>query len=176
MWLVGGGGQGCWNSWQGIWNHLPWPETKGKAGARNRVHDEAGESLGSAARPGAQAEKHQEGATVWRGQSYTAQFSEGLSDGRLIFPGNSAETQSLRTLRLTEWNLHLDKLPSRPQVLYCYQVQAHNARHTTGQSIERQGAGARNSDFIQKTSRLRDVGLMSQRTIFPELEFRLLLH
>ena len=41
---------------------------------------------------------------------------------------------------------------------------------------KKQAVGARNSDFIQKASRWRDGGLVSQRTILPELEFRLLLH
>lgn len=37
----------------------------------------------------------------------------------------------------------------------CYRVQACIAHRTTGQYIERQIVGARNSDFIHKANRLR---------------------
>ena len=53
----------------------------------------------------------------------------------------------------------------------CYQVQVHAAHHAT----ERRGLRARNGNFIWKVRNHKDGGLLSQRTILPELELSLLL-
>ena len=58
----------------------------------------------------------------------------------------------------------------------CFQVQAHTHNHTTGHYIKRQVAERVIGSLFGQLADLEDGGLMSQRTIFPELEVKLLLH
>ena len=77
-----------------------------------------------------QAEKCQDGLIAWRGQPHTVQFSEGPSDGSLASPGSSAEIQSLRAPRPSEWNLHSTKLPSpSPSAILLRSSSSHCSSH-----------------------------------------------
>lgn len=58
----------------------------------------------------------------------------------------------------------------------CYQVQAHTHHHTPGQYIKRQVAETGIESLCGQLADLEDGGLMSQRTIFPELEVKLLFY
>ena len=57
-----------------------------------------------------------------------------------------------------------------------YQVQAHTHHHTTGKYIKRQVAETGMENLFEQLAELEDGGLMFQRTIFPELEVKLLFY
>ena len=55
-----------------------------------------------------------------------------------------------------------------------YQVQAHTHHHTTGKYIKRQVAETGMENLFEQLAELEDGGLMFQRTVLAELEFRFL--
>ena len=75
-----------------------------------------------------------------------------------------AEFQVCRMAKSWSWMVVMLLSPS----LYC---SLHNRPVNRGMRV-----GARDSDFIQKPEDQEDGGLVSQRTIFPRLEVRLLLY